>query len=52
MQDRHTPVFRGELVGEISGAVGRAVIDDQDVVPVFEDRSGDVGEVLQLVVGR
>ena len=44
----------GQLVGDPPGAVGRAVIDDEDRRggQRLEDRGGDGADVLRLVVGR
>jgi len=54
MQDRDAGVVAGQLVGQIAGPVGRAVVDDEDVGLRHrrEDRLDDRADVLALVVGR
>ena len=54
MKDRDAGVVAGQLVGQIAGSVGRAVVDDEDIGLRHrrEDRLDDRADVLALVVGR
>jgi len=55
VQDLDGVVARGQLVGDLAGAVGRVVVDDQHpprIGQVGEDRGDDLLEVAGLVVGR
>ena len=54
VEDRHAAgVGRGEGVGDLPGAVGGAVVHDEDpeLPRLVEDARGDEGEVLPLLVG-
>src|SRR5690606_3860017 len=54
VEDVDPRVFRRELVGDRAGAVGRGVVDDEDVESrvLCEDHWDETGQVLPLVVGR
>ena len=54
MTDPDPRIRGGQLVGDPAGAVGRAVVDDEDRRggQRLEDRGGDRADVLGLVVGR
>ncbi len=52
VQHMYPWICRRQLVGNLSGAVGRAVINDQDLEPgvLRQDLGRDQGQVLALVV--
>ncbi|KQR43791.1 hypothetical protein ASF82_09210 [Frigoribacterium sp. Leaf164] len=54
VQHVHPGVAGGPRVGEVAGAVGRAVVDDENVDggPAVEGAADDPVEVLSFVVGR
>ena len=54
VEDVDRGIFGGEFIGELAGAVGGIVIDDENIDGDgnLHDASDDVREILPLVVGR
>ena len=54
MQHVHTRVGRRQLIGELTRAIGRVVVNDQDVESriLGKDQRNDAGDILALVIRR